>query len=40
MVGDGTTWDGTTGDLIVVPRGRSSIHAIEDSTLLLTVAKL
>lgn len=40
VVGDGTSWDGTTGDLIVVPRGRSSIYAIEDSTLLLTVAKV
>jgi len=36
---DSTTWDGTTGDLIVVPRGRSSIHAVEDSAILLTVAK-
>ena len=39
VVGEGTSWDGTPGDLIVVPRGRSSIRAIEDSTLLLTVAK-
>lgn len=39
VVGDSASWDGTTGDLIVVPRGRSSIHALQDSAILLTVAK-
>ncbi|WP_024288147.1 LuxR family transcriptional regulator [Cellulomonas sp. KRMCY2] len=35
-----TSWDGSAGDLIIVPVSRSSIQAIEDSVLLLTVAKL
>lgn len=32
-------WDGRTGDLIVVPAGPHSLHALEDATVLLTVAK-
>lgn len=32
-------WEGRIGDLLVVPPGSCSIHAIEDSALLLTVAK-
>ena len=35
-----TSWEGLAGDLIIVPVTRSSIQAIEDSALLLTVAKL
>jgi len=34
-----TSWDGSPGDLVVVPRSRSSISAIEDPVILLTVAK-
>jgi hypothetical protein len=34
-----TSWDGRTGDLIAVPPARHSLQAIEDSAVLLTVAK-
>jgi quercetin dioxygenase-like cupin family protein len=33
------SWEGRTGDLLVVPDGRHSLHALENSTVLLTVAK-
>lgn len=33
-------WEGSPGDLIVVPDRRHSLEAIESSTVLLTVAKL
>ena len=32
-------WTGRTGDLIVIPPARHSLDAVEDSTILLTVAK-
>jgi quercetin dioxygenase-like cupin family protein len=32
-------WDGSTGDLIVLPRTRHGLKAIDDSVVLLTVAK-
>lgn len=32
-------WNGSPGDLIVVPDTRHGLHAIEDSVVLLTVAK-
>jgi quercetin dioxygenase-like cupin family protein len=34
-----TTWDGTSGDLLVIPPARHSLEALEDSVVLLTVAK-
>jgi len=36
---DGNSWDGRAGDLLVVPQARHSLHALADSTVLLTVAK-
>ena len=36
---DGNSWDGRRGDLIVIPPARHDLHAIEDSVVLLTVAK-
>jgi quercetin dioxygenase-like cupin family protein len=32
-------WEGSPGDLIVVPAARHALEAIEDSAVLLTVAK-
>ncbi len=34
------SWDARTGDLLEVPDARHSLHALEDSAILLTVAKL
>jgi quercetin dioxygenase-like cupin family protein len=37
---DGTSnWEGSTGDLIVIPKARHSLAALEDSAILLTVLK-
>jgi len=33
------SWDGRSGDLLVVPNERHSLQAHEDSVILLTVAK-
>ena len=33
-------WDGRSGDMIVIPDSRHSLEALEDSAVLLTVAKL
>jgi quercetin dioxygenase-like cupin family protein len=30
-------WEGRSGDLLVVPRERHGLHAVEDSVILLTV---
>lgn len=35
----GESWEGSAGDLIVVPDARHSLAALEASTVLLTVAK-
>ena len=32
-------WDGSPGDLIVLPRERHGLRAVEDSVVLLTVSK-
>jgi quercetin dioxygenase-like cupin family protein len=32
-------WDGSPGDLIVLPRERHGLRALEDSVVLLTVSK-
>ncbi|GAA4678893.1 cupin domain-containing protein [Pseudonocardia yuanmonensis] len=34
-----TSWEGRRGDLIVVPDARHTLEALEDSSVLLTVAK-
>jgi quercetin dioxygenase-like cupin family protein len=33
------SWEGRTGDLIVIPAERHAVAALEDATFLLTVAK-
>ncbi|MEV8122777.1 cupin domain-containing protein [Streptomyces sp. NPDC085944] len=33
------SWDGRTGDLVLIPPARHSLEALEDSAVLLTVAK-
>lgn len=33
------TWEGRSGDLLIVPDMRHALEAIEDSVILLTVAK-
>jgi len=40
VASDRASWEGSPGDLVVVPRERSAMHALEDSVVLLTVAKL
>lgn len=40
MISGVQEWVAREGDLLVVPQGTSEIHAIEDSTMLLTVAKV
>ena len=36
---DGNTWSGRDGDLLIVPDAPHSLRAVEDSSVLLTVAK-
>jgi quercetin dioxygenase-like cupin family protein len=37
--GNGHVWEGLPGDLLVIPPSRHSLEALEDSVVLLTVAK-
>ena len=36
---DQDSWDGRTGDYIIVPLARHDLHAVEDAVVLLTVVK-
>lgn len=38
LVGPSTSWEGSPGDLLVVPAARHSLEALEASAVLLTVA--
>ena len=40
MVAGDVSWNGSPGDLLIVPASRHSLQAIEDSVILMTVAKL
>ena len=40
MMAGNLSWEARTGDLLIVPDARHSLEALEDSALLLTVAKL
>ncbi|MGH3801923.1 MAG: cupin domain-containing protein [Pseudonocardiaceae bacterium] len=40
LVSGDNSWEGRTGDLLKVPDARHSVLALEDSAVLLTVAKL
>ena len=39
MAGD-VSWNGSPGDLLLVPGSRHSLEAVEDSVVIVTVAKL
>ncbi|MDZ4235238.1 MAG: cupin domain-containing protein [Dietzia sp.] len=39
LIAGDDSWEGSTGDLIIVPDSRHSLEAIEASSILLTVAK-
>jgi len=40
LVGQDASWQGRAGDMLLVPDQRHSLRALEDSAVLLTVAKL
>lgn len=37
---DGHEWEGRAGDLLLIPPSRHALHALEDSVILLSVAKV
>jgi len=40
LAAGGESWDGRDGDLLIVPDAPHSLRALQDSVVLLTVAKL
>src|SRR3954471_471478 len=36
LAGNGLEWEGSPGDLLIVPQARHTLHALEDSAVLLT----
>lgn len=40
LTAGGDAWEGSTGDLIIVPNSSHALEALEASAVLLTVAKL
>ncbi len=40
LVAGETSWNGSPGDLLIVPQARHALEAVETSAILLTVAKL
>ena len=40
LTSEGESWEGRSGDLLKVPNARHGLQALEDSAILLTVAKL
>ncbi|MFV2175073.1 cupin domain-containing protein [Actinomadura sp. LOL_016] len=40
LLSGGESWDGIGGDLLILPQARHALEALEDTVVLLTVAKL
>ncbi|SBS70699.1 conserved hypothetical protein [uncultured Mycobacterium sp.] len=40
LTSEGQSWEGRSGDLLKIPDARHGLQALEDSAILLTVAKL
>lgn len=38
LLSEGENWEGSAGDLLIVPQARHAVNAIEDSAFLLSVA--
>lgn len=39
LIAGDDSWNGSPGDLLSIPDSRHALHAVEDSVILLTVAK-
>ena len=39
LIGGETSWNGSPGDLMIVPESRHALEAVEDCAVLLTVGK-